>query len=123
MARKLPDTDILIELNKTHTQAEIAAQYGVTRQAVSFRLHYRSTRGRTPLAGESVRRRLLDAIVEYKTANDGCAPSIRELMVQCDISTTSLTLYHMQRLERDGLIERDGHVIRVTGAHWLPPES
>jgi hypothetical protein len=34
------------------------------------------------------------------------APSIREIMVGCDLSTTSVVEYYLQRLEREGYLRR-----------------
>lgn len=124
---KLPVTEVLLQLIQTHTQGQIAALYGVTHQAVSYRLVQSRrpyTRHTDPVVYNARRRRrdLLDAIIQYKLTNDGCAPTIRELMALCAIPTTSVVLYHLRCLEREGTIERDGHIIRVTGARWVPPD-
>lgn len=60
------------------------------------------------------------AICQYKRANDGIAPSLRELSETCQISSTSVIKYHLRRLERAGLIEMGSGArsIRVTGGRW-----
>jgi len=64
-------------------------------------------------------RRVFSAIVEYKLANDGCAPSTRDLMLSCDISSSSVVNRCLKDLERDGLIELAGvRSIRIHGGKW-----
>lgn len=66
-------------------------------------------------------RALYVAIVEHKSANDGCSPSTRDLMQATDITSTSVLRYHLKRLEAAGLITLDHGVarsIRVTGGAW-----
>ncbi len=69
---------------------------------------------------------VFDAIVEYKTANDGIAPSVRELLVLCalpGVSSTSQMVPILARLEAQGRIERAPkgatRNIRVPGAAWV----
>lgn len=54
----------------------------------------------------------------YKAAYDA-APTYREIAVACGLSTTSLVRYHLDALERGGLIKRRPNVARgivlVTG--------
>jgi repressor LexA len=56
---------------------------------------------------------LLDAIIAYKDKHDGCAPSIRELVIATDITSTSVVSYHLSRLELKGYIRRQPGVSRT----------
>lgn len=47
----------------------------------------------------------------YKAAYDA-APTYREIAVGCGLSTTSLVRYHLDLLERAGLIKRRVNVAR-----------
>lgn len=60
------------------------------------------------------------AIVEYKQANDGCAPGNRDLMQLTAMSSTSVVAHHLAHLVRAGLIERGAgsRQIRVSGGRW-----
>lgn len=69
---------------------------------------------------------ILNCIVMFKSKHDGNSPSIREIGDACGINSTSVVRYHMDRLERFGMIERAGsghepRMIRVIGGCWLPP--
>lgn len=63
---------------------------------------------------------LYDVIVDYKRANDGCAPDHRELMALADISSTSVVAHYLDHLERAGLITRrqGSRQIHVRGGQW-----
>lgn len=70
--------------------------------------------------------RVLDEIIRFKTANDGTAPSVRELAAAAGLASTNTVQTHLVRLEAMGYIERDpclARVIRVTGGRWLPPKE
>src|SRR4051812_47626134 len=60
------------------------------------------------------------AIVEYKTAHDGCAPGYRELMKLADMGSTSVVSHHLGHLEKAGLITRGRgkQQILVSGGRW-----
>lgn len=49
---------------------------------------------------------ILDYIWQF-TQENGYPPSIREIGRACDISSTSVVNYNLERLEEEGLIERD----------------
>lgn len=65
-------------------------------------------------------RRVLFYLKAYKAAYDS-APTYREIAVACGLSTTSLARYHLDLLERAGLIKRRPNVARgiviVDGVH------
>lgn len=66
---------------------------------------------------------VFDFIVAYKRAQDGCAPSIREIMAACGIHSTSGAHRILHKLERQGKIELshrsgDTRSIRVVGGRW-----
>jgi len=63
-------------------------------------------------------------IVSYKLEHDGVAPSVREICAGCNVSSTSVTIYHLSKLEIAGKIKRYGEGARniiVTGGKWTPP--
>lgn len=68
------------------------------------------------------RARILKFIIEYKTAHDGCPPSIRQIGEHCAISSTSVTLNYLRHLEKAGKIrrrtDRRNFSIEVIGAKW-----
>lgn len=69
---------------------------------------------------------VLRAIVEFKQANDGASPAVRELAAMTGMASTSTIDYHLSRLEDAGLIQREyglARVIRVVGGEWRPPEG
>jgi SOS-response transcriptional repressor LexA len=67
--------------------------------------------------------RVFTFIVNYKTQHDGIAPSLREIMNACDISSTSMVHVVLNLLEEGGRIERvggkgTGRNIAVVGGSW-----
>lgn len=62
--------------------------------------------------------RVYNYIVEYKRANDGLFPTIREIVHACAINTTSLVVYTLRELEVLGLLKRDGKRRIVIGGRW-----
>ena len=65
---------------------------------------------------------ILQFIVRFKRAKDGNSPTIREIGRACDISSTSIVRYHLEKLEHQGLIQmaRNGKTrgIQVVGGRW-----
>lgn len=65
-------------------------------------------------------RRVMDAITNH-IDRTGMSPTIREIQMACDLSSTSVAYYHVKKLERMGEIEmatsESGHrsLIRVKG--------
>lgn len=65
-------------------------------------------------------------IVAYKCAHDGNAPTFREIQEGCGISSTSMVLYYLDKLEKRGLIRRPeppigsryALKIEVVGGKW-----
>ena len=49
---------------------------------------------------------VLDYIRQYKDANDGNAPSMREIAAAVGLASTSTALHHVTELEKRGLIRR-----------------
>lgn len=74
--------------------------------------------------------RIADAIyqyiVAYKLANDGNSPSVRQIALRCDLSSTSQVDFYLNMLEVQGQIrridKRDGvdnrRHIAVVGGKW-----
>ena len=57
-------------------------------------------------------------IIEYKQANDGLSPTIRKIMSQLDIKSTSTTARILNTLASEGRITRTNQGIKVTGGEW-----
>jgi hypothetical protein len=61
-------------------------------------------------------------LCDFKTHNDGNAPTMREMMGATDASSTSVVNYHLLKLEQRGLISRpinrQSRLIRVIGGRW-----
>lgn len=64
-------------------------------------------------------------IIDYKQAHDGLSPTVREIADACDISSTSVVNYNLDKLEAAGKIRRAYGLsgIQVAGGRWLPPGS
>lgn len=63
---------------------------------------------------------VLAYIIQYKTANDGNSPTIREIMIVCGISSTSMVSYILRDLQDAGKIRiiEGSRGIMVTGGMW-----
>ena len=57
------------------------------------------------------RQRILSFISDFLNVR-GYAPTVRDIVRGCDISTSSVVQYHLDILERDGHIQRDPQVFR-----------
>ena len=57
------------------------------------------------------RQRILSFISDFLNER-GYAPTVRDIVRGCDISTSSVVQYHLDILERDGHIQRDPQVFR-----------
>lgn len=61
-------------------------------------------------------------IVEFKMKFDGNSPSIREIAEDCNISSTSMVAYYLEKLVESGLIEMseglERNKILVKGGEW-----
>ena len=75
-----------------------------------------------------LRQRAYDFIIKYKVDHDGVSPSVSEIGQACGISSTSITRYTLDCLERLGMIECDygagkskSRMIKVVGGRWIPP--
>jgi len=124
----------MAELRKRHDAGEpveaLADEFGVSPKVAERYLSGALQSGypakRSSAADARVRREaLLDSIITYKHANDGIAPSIRDLVHMTDYTSTSVVAYNLRCLEADGLIEigAGARNIRVVGARWLPPQK
>ena len=70
------------------------------------------------------RDKVYNFIVDFKAANDGLSPSIREIGRRFRITSTSVVDKILTDLEVQGLIKRDYAVargIKVIGGQWMPP--
>jgi SOS-response transcriptional repressor LexA len=66
-------------------------------------------------------------IISYKTKYDGNSPSIRQISRDCDISSTSMVTYYLNKLISKGMIEisddTESHKIMVKGGVWRMDEK
>ena len=58
-------------------------------------------------------RDILAFITDY-SAGEGRPPTIREIAAECEISSTSVVAYHLDRLQAAGYVERDAQISRGT---------
>jgi repressor LexA len=59
----------------------------------------------------STRERIFDFIRDFLAAK-GYAPTVRDIVRGCNISTTSVVQHHLDKLEKEGYIQRDPQVFR-----------
>ena len=64
---------------------------------------------------KTIRGQIFTFIVEYKLANDGCAPSYQEIMAPLFIGGPSTIKFHIERLEKIGMIEKSPEYPRKNG--------
>ena len=68
--------------------------------------------------------RVLKYIIEHKIAHDGNSPTLRQIGNACDISSTSVVNYTLNKLVKAKLIRIDrsftSRYIEVVGGKWLP---
>jgi SOS-response transcriptional repressor LexA len=79
-----------------------------------------------PLSLTPLRQHVYDFILKFKQDHDGVSPSVLEIGQACGISSTSITRYTLDCLERLGMIECDygagkSRMIKVVGGRWIPP--
>jgi SOS-response transcriptional repressor LexA len=74
-------------------------------------------------------------IVKFKSENDGNSPSLEQIGLACDITSSSVVVFYLDKLEKAGQIAREVfdsqgdrkrsksriRNIRVIGAKWNPP--
>jgi SOS-response transcriptional repressor LexA len=85
-----------------------------------------SRRGALPVVQQ-----VYDFIVEYKREHDGNSPTIREIGDACKITSTSVVIYWLIRLENQGFIRRPEPAmgnryaakIEVIGGKWRIEEK
>lgn len=64
---------------------------------------------------------LYDYIVQYKSENDGIAPSIKEMSAYLNVSSTSLTDYYLKKLAGAGrivIVKNRRRHISIPGGRW-----
>lgn len=66
------------------------------------------------------RQMVLEALIAFKTENDGLSPPVSVLAERSGFSESSVK-YHLLRLQNDGAIEKTPHGLKVLGGRWLPP--
>jgi hypothetical protein len=66
---------------------------------------------------------VLAYLIQYKLANDGNSPTIREICDSCDIPSTSVGLNVLHRMQKAGLITLDernvNRKIQIVGGRWV----
>jgi SOS-response transcriptional repressor LexA len=80
-------------------------------------------RGRKP--NSTTTKEIYNYILSYKAKNDGNSPSIREIMSQTSVNSTSVVQHHLLKLVDMGLIEKVDKKFRsilivggYEGAEW-----
>lgn len=75
------------------------------------------------MIGEEAEKAILQYIIEYKRQNDGTSPSWRQIRKECQISSTSMVSYYLDKLESQGKIKVGSGVrtIQVVGGEWRMP--
>jgi predicted MarR family transcription regulator len=64
---------------------------------------------------------VLDAIVAYKSAHDGCSPTLRQIGKAIDVPSTSLIKFYLEKLMLKQQIIYTGADIQVVGGKWVQP--
>lgn len=67
-------------------------------------------------------RAVLDFIIGYKGDNDGNSPSIRDIVENCQVRSTSHAGKILKKLQDHGLIRftpKQARTIRVVGGKWV----
>lgn len=67
---------------------------------------------------------VFDFICDFKAKNNGCAPTLREIVAGAGLSSTSIVKHYLDRLKLRGLIEygpNEQRLIRVIGSEWRAP--
>lgn len=75
----------------------------------------------------ATREKVFRFIVDYKTKHGGNSPAFRDIMLGCEISSTSTVNYHLQQLEIEGRIKvlqvpnskKRDRSITVIGGEWV----
>ena len=103
--------------------AEIAQEFGITVASARLLPLRVPPRG---VVSENAQKRfdaLFAGIVAYKHANDGVAPSYREMAEMIGYASTCSVRWALWRLVAQGRIEMEkgARNIRVVGATWVPP--
>lgn len=63
-------------------------------------------------------------ICDFKTANDGNSPTVREISDACQLKSNNTASYHLRELVITGKIVFDpqrARSIRVVGGRWVAP--
>ena len=73
---------------------------------------------------------LMSFLVGYKRNHDGCSPALREIMANTSYTSTSVVVYSLEALERQGRIKYasengESRRIMVIGGEWTysPPSN
>jgi SOS-response transcriptional repressor LexA len=92
------------------------------------------TRVYVPTSPATIREKhykVYDFIVSYKRRHDGNSPTFREIMEGCGISSTSMVVFYLNKLELRRLIRRPepeignwyASKIEVVGGCWMMEED
>lgn len=77
------------------------------------------------MATNDIKQKLYNFIVEYKSSNDGCAPTYREIQAHLRLKTTSRLhdmLKELQAERKVVIAKKHGRrMIKVVGGTWAPP--
>lgn len=74
-------------------------------------------------ANVTKKQKVFEFIVKFKKEHDGNSPTIREIGIACNITSTSVVDYYLNQLVEVVLIFREGkqNSIKVIGGCWIAP--
>ena len=75
------------------------------------------------MSGEEATQAIYSFVVAHKRRHDGNSPSFRQIRKACNISSTSMVSFYLDKLVEEGKITLDvgARIISVVGAEWRMP--
>ena len=75
------------------------------------------------MSGEEATQAIFSFVVAHKRRHDGNSPSFRQIRRACNISSTSMVSFYLDKLVEEGRITLDtgARLISVVGAEWKLP--
>jgi len=66
----------------------------------------------------SIQQRVFGFVIYYKSNHDGNSPTIRDIVVGADVSSTSVVRHSLLALQRKGLLTYDKGAVSIDGGRW-----
>ena len=75
------------------------------------------------MSSEEATQAIYSFVVAHKRRHDGNSPSFRQIRRACNISSTSMVSFYLQKLEEEGKIclDKGARIISVVGGEWRLP--